>query len=959
MHFFGATAVGKSQGMLLRSYRLSGDGEESDSREDGGSRSAHRQGGQADDMEEDADSDDVFTDGEDRSRRHSSKRDSEMSLVDQNLLLPDLPSELDLVLDPDGDLAYYWMGAVALAVLYNYWVIILRLAFAEMREEGPHQLVLCELDLFCDLVYVLDFLVQHRTGYLEEGMLVFDPYKLSSHYRSQPWFWRDVVAILPLQYICSLLLHSSCLLLRLARLLKLQSLAQFFDVTDTRISNPNRLRAFKLTMYLGVVIHWVGCFYYMLSEPWNAPLNCFHQEKAQGVLSTRVMLGCPLSVKVLFDSATSLPYSITKYSCRQTDPDIPCFYLNKAFRPFFKVNDLVTRTSVEYKGNYTLLLIGGGWNSLSNVEMWSQEQVELYNPHFREDAPAMWWPGSSVLATDRIFSQNQNAISAEPDYPFLMRRVSLRLDALREEGGTDSDTSGDSDGESYLSSYFDVLDVVVDLVYLADIAVHFRTGQGEFRRDIVSMLPVKLFTLLLPVGEGTFPILRLPRLLKWGTVLDFFQLTDSRTSRPNIVRAMVLILYLASFIHWIACLYYMLSEEYIFTGLTFLIGVFLFATVVGNVGDVISNLRHARTEFQARLDRVKMYLSHHSVPDVLQKRVKKWADYSWNRTQAMDDSTFLEMLPRRLRKEIAVYTPGDYVCKSGEIGREMYIISHGKLKVYIQDSDVDQPLEVATLKEGNYFGEISLLKLDDGCNRRSADVVSVGYSELLCDDITEILLQLKTLDSQMAKLTEMLNERNEQLQATTKRIGELERMLQGGKKKRRRSSLTTLTSRDLNTLLSPEYPRGYRDQSRRSTRRNDAAAALRVDNLRRRFSTHSLLQVDSDDITGQQKGLGSGMCQSNPTENVTSDDSRTIPEISINGVLHQEWCVAPRGVGSSFGDDEEDISRLSVSSGSSHDLARRAFCGTASYSSDFSSSMFSDSLYSDTCYDTDYSFYRD
>ncbi|XP_078592720.1 cyclic nucleotide-gated channel alpha-3-like [Branchiostoma floridae x Branchiostoma japonicum] len=784
-----------------------------------------------------------------------------------------------------------------------------------------------------------------------------------------------------------------------------------------------------------------------------------------------------------------------------------------------------------------------------------------------------------------------NTYSAEPDDPFLMRRVSLRLDALREEEGMDSDTSGDSNGEdndfdgvldpegesvyiwmgvvsccvlyntwviilrtsfqqmrseSYLSSYFDVLDVVVDLVYLADIAVHFRTGylddgilvtdltslsrhyrsQGEFRRDIVSMLPVKLFTLLLPVGEGTFPILRLPRLLKWGTVLDFFQLTDSRTSRPNIVRAMVLILYLASFIHWIACLYYMLSEyeglgtnewvypgdeeeqpfirkyircmywsimtlttigenppprtnlEYIFTGLTFLIGVFLFATVVGNVGDVISNLRHARTEFQARLDRVKMYLSHHSVPDVLQKRVKKWADYSWNRTQAMDDSTFLEMLPRRLRKEIAVsvhldtlrkvkifedcengllcdlalklrsqvYTPGDYVCKSGEIGREMYIISHGKLKVYIQDSDVDQPLEVATLKEGNYFGEISLLKLDDGCNRRSADVVSVGYSELLClskkdlihalveypearkvledqgrdrmeamresrmqrrksdassqsdssglksrfptrrttslptkpssganksDDITEILLQLKTLDSQvtkerierlswkMAKLTEMLNERNEQLQVTTKRIGELERMLQGGKKKRRRSSLTTLTSRDLNTLLSPEYPRGYRDQSRRSTRRNDAAAALRVDNLRRRFSTHSLLPVDSDDITGQQKGLGSGMCQSNPTENVTSDDSRTIPEISINGVLHQEWCVSPRGVGSSFGDDEEDISRLSVSSGSSHDLARRAFCGTASYSSDFSSSMFSDSLYSDTCYDTDYSFYRD
>ncbi|XP_019636544.1 PREDICTED: LOW QUALITY PROTEIN: uncharacterized protein LOC109479115, partial [Branchiostoma belcheri] len=146
-------------------------------------------------------------------------------------------------------------------------------------------------------------------------------------------------------------------------------------------------------------------------QPWNAPLNCFYQEKAQGVFSTRVMLGCPLSVKVLFDLTTSLPYSITKYSCRQANPDIPCFHLSKAFRPFFKVHDLVTSTSVEYKGNYTLLLVGGGWNSLSNVEMWSQDQIELYNPHFRDDAPAMWWPGSSVLATDRVFSQNQNVIS--------------------------------------------------------------------------------------------------------------------------------------------------------------------------------------------------------------------------------------------------------------------------------------------------------------------------------------------------------------------------------------------------------------------------------------------------------------------------------------------------------------------------------------------------------------------
>ena len=99
-----------------------------------------------------------------------------------------------------------------------------------------------------------------------------------------------------------------------------------------------------------------------------------------------------------------------------------------------------------------------------------------------------------------------------------------------------------------------------------------------------------------------------------------------------------------------------------FTGFTFLIGVFLFATVVGNVGDVISNLNAARMEFQGkyvhhasrtlccirqsfapkffasftwrcfRMDGIKFYMAHHTIPQDLQGRVKKWAEYSWNRS---------------------------------------------------------------------------------------------------------------------------------------------------------------------------------------------------------------------------------------------------------------------------------------------------------------------------------------
>lgn len=38
-----------------------------------------------------------------------------------------------------------------------------------------------------------------------------------------------------------------------------------------------------------------------------------------------------------------------------------------------------------------------------------------------------------------------------------------------------------------------------------------------------------------------------------------------------------------------------------FTSFMFLLGIFVFAAVVGNVGDVISNMNAARTDFQIKL----------------------------------------------------------------------------------------------------------------------------------------------------------------------------------------------------------------------------------------------------------------------------------------------------------------------------------------------------------------------
>ncbi|XP_054715828.1 cyclic nucleotide-gated cation channel alpha-3-like [Uloborus diversus] len=387
--------------------------------------------------------------------------------------------------------------------------------------------------------------------------------------------------------------------------------------------------------------------------------------------------------------------------------------------------------------------------------------------------------------------------------------------------------------------YLTYLDVASDITYLLDILMQLRTAylqdgipvfetwkirqhymsQTHFIQDVISAIPSQTLIGFLPDVVGyckyflcTAGAARLTRLLKFHILYKFYDLAESFTSNPHLIRVLRLFLNLAVIIHWIACLYYLLSEyeglgsnawvytnatdqqrfsrkyivclywsamtlttigntnspetdmEYIFTGLTFMTGVFVFATVMGNVGDVISSMNANRQEFQARMDHIQMYLTHKKVPASLQLKIKKWAEYTWSRTKATDESRLLNMLPERLRAEVAVhvhldslkkvkifeqcetgflcelvlklrsqvFSPGDYVCRAGETGREMFIINHGKVEVLVPSPATNKDMVVAVLSEGNYFGEISLLRLDGVQNRRTADVRSIGYSELLC-----------------------------------------------------------------------------------------------------------------------------------------------------------------------------------------------------------------------------------
>nr|XP_033805053.1 cyclic nucleotide-gated cation channel alpha-4 isoform X2 [Geotrypetes seraphini]XP_033805054.1 cyclic nucleotide-gated cation channel alpha-4 isoform X2 [Geotrypetes seraphini] len=344
---------------------------------------------------------------------------------------------------------------------------------------------------------------------------------------------------------------------------------------------------------------------------------------------------------------------------------------------------------------------------------------------------------------------------------------------------------------------------------------------SSFRWDLLSLLPTDL--LYLKVGIHT-PTVRWNRFFRIPRLFEAFDRTETRIQYPNAFRICKLILYVFVVIHWNSCIYFALSsyigfgkdewvypnisdpdfgrlsrqylysfyfstlilttvgdtpppyqeEEYLFMVVDFLIAVLGFATIMGSMSSVISNMNSADEAFYPNHDLVKLYLKLHKVNKSVKRRVISWYQHLQINKKMTNENAILQNLPERLRAEVAVsvhlptlskvqifqncekslleelvlklqpqvYSPSEYVCKKGDIGREMYIIKEGVLAVVADDGVT----EYARLGAGQYFGEISILNIKGNTsgNRRTANIKSIGYSDLFClskEDLTEVLIE--------------------------------------------------------------------------------------------------------------------------------------------------------------------------------------------------------------------------
>lgn len=124
------------------------------------------------------------------------------------------------VVNPDSDFYYCWLLLVTASVLYNLWTLIVRQSFPELQAASPAAWFTA--DTLTDITFYLDVVVQFRTGYLEQGLMVYNSRKLTSHYVKSKEFALDVVSITPLEYIYPLFVTnpSDKPILRFPRFLK-------------------------------------------------------------------------------------------------------------------------------------------------------------------------------------------------------------------------------------------------------------------------------------------------------------------------------------------------------------------------------------------------------------------------------------------------------------------------------------------------------------------------------------------------------------------------------------------------------------------------------------------------------------------------------------------------------------------------------------------------------------------
>ncbi|KAL6057201.1 Cyclic nucleotide-binding domain-containing protein [Balamuthia mandrillaris] len=352
-----------------------------------------------------------------------------------------------------------------------------------------------------------------------------------------------------------------------------------------------------------------------------------------------------------------------------------------------------------------------------------------------------------------------------------------------------------------------------------------------FAVDLLSVLPVQYVYLFLgiclPSGLSSqvhlflailYRLLKLVKLLRFVSYLGVLE--NDRRFNQGLLRFFELNLVVFLIAHWIGCIWFLFGRiegfgindfvppaemeradttmqvltafywafttmtgagkdlepqnkiEMFFSIAVIFVGISTYATIIGNVGSLISNFDSSSVIYRQKMDDIATYMRYRKLPQKLQERITNYYEYLWTRKKGLDEEGIFSDLPESLRTEVAMFlnmdilkkvpfftscgpdftsmlvtmlkprvsVPGEYLIRQDSLGNEMYFLSSGYVEVRINGE------LVKILGAGSFFGEYSLLFRE----KRTANVKTLTYCDLFvltAKDFNRVLKEFPEFES--------------------------------------------------------------------------------------------------------------------------------------------------------------------------------------------------------------------
>jgi voltage-gated potassium channel len=221
----------------------------------------------------------------------------------------------------------------------------------------------------------------------------------------------------------------------------------------------------------------------------------------------------------------------------------------------------------------------------------------------------------------------------------------------------------------------------------------------------------------------------------------------------------------------------------IFTCLIMIIGVGMYGVIIGSITRMIANLDKHKDQSREKINDLILFMKHYNVPTHLQDAAINHCSHVYSKRLSDNDELIISDLPHALQLEMQTYmkiklisnisifigcsldclksvatnleqiysSPNDMIIKVGDVGKEMFILAHGTVDIFVKPEE-----RLATLHDGQIFGEIALIKEIT----RTANVQSQGYCDLYkltSKKFNEIVEQYPILLANIEKITSRRN----------------------------------------------------------------------------------------------------------------------------------------------------------------------------------------------------------